>query len=329
MRMKRQRDGKEIDIEVSSKKVIYNDEIVFLEIVKDISETIRLESYKKEYENSKKMLDEAIEYDRVKTEFFENLSHEFRTPLNVIMGIIQLQEHVSKNNSCEEVCENYNKYNEILKQNCYRLVRMINNVLDVTKIESGYLTLNLKNDTIVAAVENITMSVVDYARSLGINIIFDTDVEEKFMAFDADNMERIILNLLSNAVKFTPEGRCIYVTLKDKEENVVISIKDEGEGIPFEKQQFIFKRFIQADNSYRKRRTGTGIGLSLVKSLVEMHGGEITLKSELGEGSEFIITLPVCTVEEKPCGSDYKMESQNNVERVSIEFSDIYSAKIL
>jgi signal transduction histidine kinase len=321
-------DKKEIDIEISCKKLVYKDELVFLQIVKQIAKTAPIELYKKEYEKSKRMLEEAIEYDRIKTEFFENMSHEFRTPLNVIMGIIQLQDHLFKNNDYKNLYENYKKYNEILKQNCYRLVRMINNVLDMTKIEAGYMTLNLKNNNIISAIEDITMSVVDYARSLGVYVIFDTDVEEKLMAFDADNMERIMLNLLSNAVKFTPEGKSIYVTIKDKQENIEISIRDEGDGIPAEKQKFIFKRFIQAVGNNKRNRPGTGIGLSLVKSLVEMHGGSISLVSEMGKGSEFIIKLPVYTIEEKTYGSDYQMESQNNVERVSIEFSDIYNVNI-
>lgn len=321
-------DEKEIDFEFCGKKVTYNNEIALLQIFKLVSKVSPEEPYKKEYEKSKRMLEEAIEYDRIKTEFFENMSHEFRTPLNVIMGIIQLQEHSFKNGDCQNLFESYKKYNEILKQNCYRLVRMINNVLDMTKIEAGYMSLNLKNNNIISTVEDITMSVVDYARSLGVNVIFDTDVEEKIMAFDSDNMERIMLNLLSNAVKFTPEGKNIYVTVKDKQDTLEISIKDEGEGIPIEKQKFIFKRFMQAVGNGRNNRAGTGIGLSLVKSLVEMHGGNIGLSSEKGIGSEFIIKLPVHIIEDKSHGSNYKMESQNNVERVSIEFSDIYNVNI-
>ncbi|WP_139902086.1 PAS domain-containing sensor histidine kinase [Clostridium thermarum] len=321
-------DGREIALECSSRKIYCEGNTLYLEVMKPLSKETQEEIYRLENEKTKKLLAEALECDRIKTEFFENLSHEFRTPLNVILGIIQLQDHVYKNNDFNNVMSNYKKYNEILKQNCYRLVRMINNVLDMTKIESGYMILNLKNANIVNTVEDITMSVVDYAKSLGIRIIFDTDVEEKYMAFDADNMERIILNLLSNAVKFTPEGRCVYVTVKDKDENVVISIKDEGEGIPREKQKFMFKRFMQGHSNMEKKRAGTGIGLSLVKSLVELHGGKISFKSELGKGSEFIITLPVYTVEEKESGSDFKMPSQNNVERVSIEFSDIYNLNV-
>jgi signal transduction histidine kinase len=322
---KRNYDGKEIDIECSARTIDSERGSLYLEIIKQVPKENPEELYKLENEKTKKLLAEAIEYDRVKTEFFENLSHEFRTPLNVILGIIQLQDHVYKNRDFQNVMNNYKKYNEILKQNCYRLVRMINNVLDMTKIESGYMILNLKNANIVSTIEDITMSVVDYAKSLGISIIFDTDIEEKLMAFDADNIERIILNLLSNAVKFTPEGRNVYVTIKDYKDSIELSIKDEGEGIPAEKQKFIFKRFIQGNCNFRKKRAGTGIGLSLVKSLVELHGGKISLKSEMGTGSEFIISLPVYTVEEMVSGSDFKMASQNNVERVSIEFSDIYN----
>ncbi|SCN23499.1 Sensor protein DivL [Clostridium sp. N3C] len=316
-------DGKVLDIELSGKKIIYYDEEAYLQIIKNVSEKLQAQRYMEEYKRSQKLLKEVKNTERAQRDFFTNLSHELRTPLNVIMGIVQLQEQACKAEDLSILKDSYKKYNEVIRQNCYRLLKMINNVLDITKIEAGYLKLNLENRDIVSTVENITMSVVDYAKLRGINIIFDTDTEEKIMAFDADYMERIILNLLSNAIKFTPAGKNIYVTIKDLIDTIIISVRDEGEGIPQDKQEVIFNRFIQASSDDKKRRNGTGIGLSLVKSLVELHQGAVKLSSKEGKGSEFIIYLPYTLVEEKM--EEVSAENlQDNKEQISIEFSDIY-----
>jgi signal transduction histidine kinase len=175
----------------------------------------------------------------------------------------------------------------------------------------------------VSIVEDITLSVADYIKSKGVNIIFDTDVEERFMAVDCDKIERIILNLLSNAVKFTNSGDDIFVLVKDEEESVKISVKDTGVGIPEDKLKIIFDRFGQVEKTLTRNKEGTGIGLSLVKTLVEIHGGSISVNSKLGEGSEFIVELPVTLVEEKEedmCSPYYS----SKVDNILVEFSDIY-----
>jgi signal transduction histidine kinase len=276
-----------------------------------------------EYKKSQKLLKEVEDTERAQRDFFTNLSHELRTPLNVIMGIVQLQDQAYKTDDLNMIKESYKKYNQVIKQNCYRLLKMINNLLDITKIEAGYLNLNLENKDIVSAVENTTMSVVDYAKLRGVNIIFDTDIEEKIMAFDLDYMERIILNLLSNAVKFTPAGKNVYVTIKDLVDTIIISVRDEGEGIPKDKQETIFNRFIQASRDCKKRKAGTGIGLSLVKSLVELHQGAIKLSSDIGKGSEFIIYLPYTLVEEEKTEEAGSEKLEDKGEQISIEFSDL------
>jgi PAS domain S-box-containing protein len=317
-------DRREIDVELSARKVLYGGEKATIVVVKDITEEIKARELQKEIEKNSKLLNEALEYDKLKTEFFANLSHELRTPLNVILGIIQLQEFVYKDVNDNEYVVKSKKYINILKQNCYRLLRLVNNLLDITKIDSGYFTLNRKNKNIVGIVEDITMSVVDYVKAKGINLIFDTDVEEKIIAVDPDKIERIMMNLLSNAVKFTPVGGNLEVYIFDKGEVVVISVKDSGMGIPEDKQSFIFNRFIQVDKSLSRQNEGSGIGLSLVKSLVEMHGGSISVRSEEGAGSEFIIELPCDIIEEVETTEKDNCINHSKIERVNIEFSDIY-----
>ena len=184
-----------------------------------------------------------------------------------------------------------------MNQNSLRLLRLINNIIDTTKIEADYISLQLKNGDIVYVVEEISQSVAEYIKNHGITLIFDTDVEEKTIAFDEEKIERIMLNLLSNAVKFTKENGSILVNIYDKGDFIEISIKDTGIGIPKDKLEFIFQRFAQIDKSTSRQNEGSGIGLALVKSLVEMHDGEIHANSIEGKGSEFIITLPVRLVD--------------------------------
>lgn len=273
----------------------------------------------------KRELEEAMINDKLKTEFISNISHEFRTPLNIIVSSIQLLSLYEKNGTIFEAKADLKKYLEIMKQNSYRLIRLVNNIIDITKIDTGYLELKLENHNIVAVVEDITLSVADYIKSKGISLTFDTDVEEKILACDSDKIERVILNLLSNAVKFSNPGSDIFVDIHDMDSEVVISIEDTGIGMEKDKLNLIFNRFAQVDRSFTRNHEGSGIGLSLVKSLVEMHGGKITVQSEYEKGSKFIITLPARILED----DDKKPEEQEMhavyVEKVDIEFSDIYS----
>jgi two-component system, chemotaxis family, CheB/CheR fusion protein len=274
---------------------------------------------------SREQLNDAITLDALKSDFFSNLSHELRTPLNVIMSTLQLLESQRKNSDTMAVTDKQVKHFNIMKQNCYRQLRLVNNMIDITKIDSGFFEFNQQNHNIVSVVENITLSVSDYVKNKGIDLIFDTDVEEKITACDLDSIERIILNLLSNSVKFTNEGGNINVNISDKGETIIISVKDSGIGIPMDKQDIIFDRFRQVDKSLTRNHEGSGIGLSLVKSLVEMHGGKISVQSEYGKGSEFIIEIPVRTVIEEDVIIKGESLQQSNVEKIHIEFADIYN----
>ncbi|GAA0181062.1 AAA family ATPase [Clostridium sediminicola] len=265
------------------------------------------------------------EYDKLKTEFFANISHELKTPLNVIYSALQMCEIITNDNHSKK--NDINKYLQMIKQNCFRSTRLINNIIDITKIDSGYLKISFKNEEIVSVVENIVMSVVNYAQSKGIIILFDTDVEERTIACDVYKIERVILNLLSNAIKFTDKGGHIYVNIYNKEKSIMISVKDTGIGIPKEKLDIIFERFIQVDKSISRNNEGSGIGLSLVKELVTMHSGTISVNSTIGKGTEFILELPVLTTNENILHEEIyeKLESDNDkIEKIKIEFSDIY-----
>ncbi|WP_432661827.1 PAS domain-containing sensor histidine kinase [Wukongibacter baidiensis] len=312
--------GRKVPCEVTAHVFNSNDKNIVVSAARDISK-------RKEAEESRRRLDEVLQYERLRTEFFANISHELRTPLNVLLGSLQLMGlQINSEDTIDD--KKLNKYMNVLMQNCNRLLRLVNNLIDITKIDSGYLDIDLKNGNIIKVVEDITLSVADYIENKDINLIFDTETEEKIMAFDGDKIERIILNLLSNAIKFTPSGGMIFVNIFDKGETMVISIKDTGIGIPEDKKKVIFERFRQADNMWSRKHEGSGIGLSLVKSLVEMHQGKISVESEYGHGSEFIIEMPVEVLDDEDFKYDGSTEDnikESHIERINIEFSDIYS----
>lgn len=277
---------------------------------------------RKEVEVEKKKLEEAIHLESIRNEFFGNISHEFKTPLNIILGIVQL---IDKNIELDNISkENLIRHVDIMKQNSYRLLRLVNNLIDISRIDIGYYNLQPSNYNIVKVIEDITLSIAEYVKHKKINLIFNTDVEEITLACDPDKIERVMLNLLSNAIKYTDDNGDIYVSLNKVNEDVVVSVKDSGVGIPNDKLELIFDRFGQANDILSRRCEGSGIGLSIVKSIVEMHGGKIEVFSEIGKGSEFVFNIPIKILEEEnvilTCDNkDY------HVEKCNIEFSDIYS----
>jgi len=164
--------------------------------------------------------------------------------------------------------------------------------------------------------------------SNNLTLTFDTEVEERIVACDLDKIERIILNILSNAIKFTKSGGNIFVNISDGEEFITISIEDTGIGIQKDKLNIIFDRFRQVDKSFTRNHEGSGIGLSLVKSLVEMQGGTISVESKCGHGTKFFIKFPVRLVDNNSSEENFKLADSNlnnHVERIKIEFSDIYA----
>lgn len=229
---------------------------------------------------------QLYEIDRVKNEYFANVSHELRTPINIIYSSLQLLEGPLQPGASE-------KYLTGMRENCYRLIRLVNNVIDMSKIECGRMDVTLQNLDVVTFVEDIVTSVVPFAEKKCISLIFDTEFEEKIIACDVDKMERILLNLLSNSIKFIQEYGEIIVYLYSDEVNLYISVKDNGEGIPEELHENIFNRFVQNKDSLHDYHQSSGIGLSLVKSLVEIQGGKITINRHYTEGCEFVIALPL------------------------------------
>lgn len=277
-----------------------------------------------EFSEEIRFKDKKIIENMQQLEYFSDISHELRTPLNIILSTIQLIKLLISEGTLEIEEKDIGKYCNSMKLNCLRLLKLVNNLIDINKIDSGYLKPDFSNNDIVFVVENITQSVADYTKSRGIEVIFDTNIEEKVIAFDSEKIERIMLNLLSNAVKFSKAGSTIYVDIFDEIENVTIQVRDTGIGIKKEKIDLIFGRFIQVDKSLTRDHEGSGIGLSLVKSLVDMHGGTIICESEYGVGSTFIIKLPVRLIDNSVEAYNVENLSDAHKEKINIEFSDIY-----
>lgn len=290
---------------------------------RDITEEKKMEELQTQIEIRQALLEKAKEVDELKNNFFCTISHEFKTPLSIILGIIQLINDQHKYDSNCKFLSSTEKYREVIKQNCYRLIKIADNLIDITKIDSGFMKIHYTNRDIVHIIEDITLSTAEYTYAKNLSLTFDTEIEEKIMACDPDKLERIMLNLLSNAIKFTDPGGKIEVVLKEKNDKIVISVKDTGIGIPDNMNEIIFDRFRQVDTSLRRAKEGSGIGLALVKSIVESLNGKVYFNSEIGKGSEFIIELPIFLVEND--NQDVVLlDTKSKVEKIKIEFSDIY-----
>ena len=210
-----------------------------------------------EIENKNKKLEQVVKLEIAKNEFFSNISHEFRTPINILFGTTQVLNKNIENNNIK--LENLKKYSNYIRQNAYRLLRLVNNLIDINKMDMGAYNLRCSNQNIVNIIEDITLSVADYTKNNNINLVFDTDKEEIITYCDPDKIERIMLNILSNAIKYTPENGLIHVTINSNPEEITVLIKDSGVGIPSEKLNTVFDRFEQVDVSLNRKCEGSGI----------------------------------------------------------------------
>lgn len=244
----------------------------------------------KEMEKNDKLLKKVIELEKRKNNYFVNLSHELRTPLNVISSTEQLVTELNKSKDGIGKSK-LNGCMQVVRRNTKRLLNLINNIIDTAKIESGSYQLNIREHDIVYIVEEATLSLKDYIERKGIELIIDPEMEEKIIKCDEHEIERCIVNLVSNAAKFTPEGGTIEVTIEDLDEKVKIIVKDTGIGIDRKYHDSIFNRFNQVIDQGAESKGGSGLGLTITKQIIDMHGGQISVESELGKGCKFIIIL--------------------------------------
>ena len=246
------------------------------------------------------------ELDRLKSRFFANISHEFRTPLTLIIGPL---EHWIEE---KRIDRNLRRQAGVMRRNARQLLHLINQLLDLSKIEAGGMRMSKVTGDVIPLLKNLTYSFESLARDKKITLTFKTTHETLIVPHDPDSIEKIMYNLLSNAFKFTPEGGRISVQASVSSEKLskriegldapeqssidhclLIIVKDSGVGIPKKQLPHIFDRFYQVDGSQTRAHSGTGIGLALTKELVKLHGGDLSVESEKGKGSTFTVRLPI------------------------------------
>ncbi|PYN92394.1 MAG: hypothetical protein DMD91_32340 [Candidatus Rokuibacteriota bacterium] len=225
---------------------------------------------------------------RHKSEFLANMSHELRTPLNAIIGFSE----VLLERMFGELNPKQDEYLQDIMTSGRHLLSLINDILDLSKIEAGRMELELTKFDLPAAMENALTLVRGRAEAHAIALTRDVDRRLGEFVADERKLKQVLVNLLSNAVKFTPEGGRVEVRAAPADGAVEISVSDTGVGIAPEDQEAIFEEFRQAGSDYTRKREGTGLGLALARKFVELHGGRIWVKSEVGKGSTFTFTLP-------------------------------------
>ena len=221
--------------------------------------------------------------DAFKTRFYTNITHQFRTPITVILGMIdQIQSHPSTW---------MQKGADMIRRNGQRLLHLVNQILDLSRLEAGQMPVNLVRDDVIRYLKYIVESFHSSAEQQQISLHFQSDIPELVVDYDPDKLMDILSNMIANALKFTPEGGRVEVSagvVKEQKEQFFIRVKDNGPGIPEDALEKVFDRFFQADTGQ-----GTGIGLALTRELVQLLQGRIAVKSKVGEGAEFLVTLPV------------------------------------
>lgn len=265
-------------------------------------------------ERERLLLKEAVEF---KDNFITLITHEFKTPITIINAALQTMEVVCKKDMTSSIIKYLNK----IKQNSLRQQRLVDNLLDVTRIKAGRFNINPCSINIIEITKEIVDAVEVFALQKGISLIFHSNVKSETITIDCQIYERIVLNLLSNAIKFSPQNGKIYMRLIIKNDELIFKVRDQGMGIPTEKQRIIFELFGQVNSSFSRQAEGTGMGLYLVKLLVDELKGSITLKSNEKKGSVFTVTLPT---QDFTINETSKELQQNSVQQIANkEFSDV------
>jgi GAF domain-containing protein/class 3 adenylate cyclase/ActR/RegA family two-component response regulator len=265
------------------------------------------------YQKTREQAERLIALDRQKTEFFQNISHEFRTPITLIQGPLESAVATKAGLSFEQ--------SAIALRNSRRLLRLVNQLLDLQRLDAGRMQPSFRPCDLLDFTSQIIESFRHYCEKKGLKLISNL-TPCPVVYLDLEKFDKVIYNLLSNAMKFTPEGGSITVTVQKEAGNCILKVKDTGIGIAPEQIPYLFERFRQAEGSENRSYEGSGLGLALVKELVEMHGGQVSVKSICGEGTSFTISLPP--------GSSHLPEQQVlettaeiNLSRASVELADL------
>jgi signal transduction histidine kinase len=242
----------------------------------------------------KRSLAKLQEYDRLKTEFFSNISHELRTPLTMIVTPIERLLDKQRGALPGHVVSML----EMVRSNGHRLLELINKLLDFSKLEAGGMRLKPTRLDVNRMLDELTAAARPLAEQRGVRLALSADPDIPAFGADQEKLDIILSNLLSNAIKFTPPGGAVEVESLAADDRIWISVSDTGIGISEDDYERIFERFVQVDGSSSREFSGTGLGLALTKELIELHGGQIYVKSEIGKGTRFWFDLPLTPVGE-------------------------------
>lgn len=266
-------------------------------------------------ERKKKIAAEkALQQQNLKLNYFSNLSHDIKMPINIIYSALQMQSHATTLPECLH-------YTEMMQTNSLKLLKLLNNILDVTKIDNNMIQFSSQIFNLVDAVETLCEVSYYYMKEKNITYLFDTDIDEKFIHTDAAAFERIIFNLLSNAIKYSSPGSTLFINVFDLDDFIQIDIQDTGIGIAPDKIDSIFNRFITSEQGTSSKEHSCGIGLSIVRDLVHLMSGTIECHSTLGEGTTFSIKLPTPPLKDVAIDSPYQATYTSH--NIKIEFCDI------
>ncbi len=247
-----------------------------------------------------------LELDRAKSRFFSNISHEFRTPLTLIKGPVErLEQNPGLGLNMDTI--------KMIRRNTNRLLRLVNQLLDLSKIDEGSLKLELTEGDVFKCIRAATSSFNSHAAQRNIDYRIEIPTNSLWASFDRGKLENVIYNLLGNAFKFSEDSTEITFKASYDQNGLQVSVADTGPGISEEKLPLIFDRFYQADSEFTREKEGTGIGLSLSKDLVELMGGKITVFSELGKGTLFVVMLPLLEIRTGNKTSDLTTTSDKNL----------------
>ena len=224
--------------------------------------------------------------ERVRQEFLSNISHELRTPLTSILAFVETLEDGAIKDE-----ENNQRFLGVIRKNAQRMHRLIDDILELSTIESGKISFELKKINLNQLIEEVFTNLSGKAKERRIKLKNEVS-HDAFVFADAVRLEQMLTNLIDNAVKFNAEKGMVIVGFEEKNEKNIISISDTGEGISSEHLQRIFERFYRTDRARSREIGGTGLGLAIVKHLARLHGGEVSVNSALGKGSTFSIELP-------------------------------------
>ncbi|MGL4741611.1 MAG: ATP-binding protein [Sarcina sp.] len=305
--------------DVVKKPIFRNGKFEGIAIVgKNITDKLKMEKFKKIAAENERALTAIKNSKGIKLQLFANLSHEFKTPINVIQSAISTQKNFLENGDLS--LEKSLKHTNYMEKNVNRLTRIVNNFITIAEFESAHIKCNLINADIIMIIEDIIASVEQSEIKKDLEIVFDTNTEELIMAIDIDMFEKVILNLISNAIKFAGSKKTLLIYVDENEDGVAIYAKDNGDGISENKKKYIFEKFIQGDMSSTRNSEGSGIGLTVAKAFIELHGGKLTLE-KVTKGTCFKIFLKKFKIGENVVDLSKREEHYKQI--IKVELSDI------